>query len=103
MESFRIKDIVNACCGELISGNAENIVKGFSKDSRNICNGDLYVGIKGENFDGNSYCYDAIGKGAIGAIIEEEYKEKLDLDKIKDKNIIIVKNRGKSSTRYCYI
>lgn len=103
MESFRIKEIVNACCGELINGNAENIVKGFSKDSRNICKGDLYVGIKGENFDGNYYCYDAIDKGAIGAIIEEEYKEKLDLDKIKDKNIIIVKNRSKSSARYCYI
>lgn len=94
MENLKIKDIVKACNGKLLFGNEEEIVEGFSKDTRNINKGEIYVGIKGENFDGNSYYIEALEKGAIGAIIEEVYQSKLDLSSINNKNIIIVKDRN---------
>ncbi len=44
-------------------------------DSRKVQKGDLFVAIKGENFDGNEYATEAIKKGAVAAIIsDEKYK-----------------------------
>ena len=40
---------------ELILGNEDYIFTGFSKDTRTINSGDTYVGIKGENFEGNNF------------------------------------------------
>jgi UDP-N-acetylmuramoyl-tripeptide--D-alanyl-D-alanine ligase len=41
-------------------------------DSRKIEKGDLFVALKGENFDGNKFASDAIKKGAVAAIIDGE-------------------------------
>lgn len=92
MKNLTINEIIKSCNGKLIAGNEKDIIKGFSKDTRSINEGEIYVGIKGENFDGNTYYKDAIEKGAIGCIIEESYAENLDLSNIKEKNIIIVKD-----------
>jgi UDP-N-acetylmuramoyl-tripeptide--D-alanyl-D-alanine ligase len=36
----------------------------FSTDTRTVVNGDIFVGIKGDVFDGNLYCKEALEKGA---------------------------------------
>jgi len=41
-------------------------------DSRKVKEGDLFVAIKGENFDGNEYASQAIKDGAVAAIISDE-------------------------------
>lgn len=41
-------------------------------DSRKVQKGDLFVAIKGNNFDGNEYAKDAISKGAVAAVISDE-------------------------------
>lgn len=94
--NLNIEEIVNACKGKLICGNREQLVEGFSRDSREIKEGDIYIGIKGENFDGNSYYMQAIENGAIGCIIEEHYESNIDLEKVQNKNIIIVKDTIKA-------
>ena len=96
MEKLNIKDILKACDGELFCGNENIRVNGFSKDTRTINLGDIYVGIKGENLDGNSYYKEAIEKGAAACIIEEDFKNKLELESIKESTIIIVKNSVKA-------
>lgn len=91
-----IEEMVNACKGKLLCGNKEQLVEGFSRDSREIKEGDIYIGIKGENFDGNNYYMQAIENGAIGCIIEEHYESNIDLEKVQNKNIIIVKDTIKA-------
>lgn len=45
-------------------------------DSRNVPEGSIFFALKGDNFDGNAYAKDAIGKGAAYAVIDEkEYAE----------------------------
>ena len=39
-------------------------------DSRNIQAGDVFIALKGENFDGNRYAAEAIRKGAVLAIVD---------------------------------
>ncbi len=45
-------------------------IKGVSIDSRNIKEGELFIAIKGDRFDGHDFVPDAIKKGAWGALVE---------------------------------
>lgn len=42
---------------------------GVSTDSRSIAEGDLYVALVGERFDGHDFVADAFSKGAAGAVV----------------------------------
>ena len=56
--------------GVSVSGQGgEREIRGFSIDTRSIREGDLFVAIRGERFDGNAYVADAVEKGAVGAIV----------------------------------
>lgn len=92
MKDLLIQDILNVTKGELIVGNKQQICKGFSKDTRNINDGDVYIGIKGENFDGNKFWKQALEKGASCVIIENIDFEKENIEDYKDKTIIKVEN-----------
>ncbi len=65
-----VKDIILKCGGVLVCGNENLVLENFSKDTRTISAGDTYVGIKGENFDGNEFYKDAIDKGAKICILD---------------------------------
>lgn len=67
-----IKDIIDICSGRLISGNDKLKCQNFTKDTRTLQKGDIYVGIKGETFNGNSFYKEAIKKGASACIIDDE-------------------------------
>ena len=71
MKELKVKDILNICNGTLICGNENEICGDFSKDTRQMKPGDIYVGIKGENFDGNILYEEAIQKGAGICLLEE--------------------------------
>ena len=45
-------------------------IKGVSIDSRNIKEGELFIAIKGDRFDGHDFVPDAIKNGAWGALVE---------------------------------
>ena len=45
---------------------------GISTDSRNIVIGNLYIPLKGEQFDGHAFIHDALEKGANAVLIQED-------------------------------
>lgn len=92
MKNILVKDIIEICKGKLICGNKEEICENFSKDTREINNGDIYLGIKGERFNGSIFYKDAFEKGAKGCILQDIEISKEELDIYKDKFIIIVDN-----------
>ena len=67
-----VKDIIKICNGKLLCGDENIVCENFSKDTRTINFGDVYVGIKGENFDGNLFYKDAIKNGASVCILDNE-------------------------------
>ena len=65
-----VNDIIREGNGILLQGDSSLKLGDFSKDTRTIKEGDIYVGIKGENFDGNKFYLDALEKGAMGCILD---------------------------------
>lgn len=89
---IKVKDILDICNAKLIFGNLEEICEDFSKDTREINVGDVYIGIKGENFNGSSLFKKALENGAKVCIIEHtEIKDEIK-EKYKDRTLIEVEN-----------
>lgn len=56
--------------GQLTGGDAEGIITRVCTDTRTLQAGDLFVAIRGENFDGHDFLASAAGIGAAGALAE---------------------------------
>ena len=89
---MKIKDILEATKGKLIKGEENAEIKEFCKDTRIIKKGDTYIGIKGENFDGNTLWQKAFEAGAETVIVEGIDFSKENLEQYQNKNIIEVKD-----------
>ena len=89
---MKIKDILEATKGKLIKGEENAEIKEFCKDTRIIKKGDTYIGIKGENFDGNTLWQKAFEAGAETVIVEGIDFSKEKLEQYQNKNIIEVKD-----------
>ena len=89
---MNVEDIIKATNGKLLIGNLEEDCENFCTDTRKIQKGDIYVGLKGEKFNGNEYYKEALEKGAKVAVISGIEVTKEDLDQYKDKTIIEVKD-----------
>lgn len=84
-----VNKILEICNGKLILGKKEIEVDSYSKDSREIKDGDMYLGIKGERVNGNDYIESAFENGAMGCITDDNVNDTI-LEKFKDKVIIKV-------------
>lgn len=51
----------------------ERVAHGYSIDSRTIGTGELFFAIRGPRFDGHDFVPAALGKGAVGSVVEEAY------------------------------
>ena len=59
-------------------------VDGFSIDSRSIKEGQLYIAIKGDHFDGHDFVGEAIKKGASGAVISKDLHDSFPRIQVSD-------------------
>lgn len=57
---------------------------GVCTDTRNIKKNSIFFALKGGNFNGNQYAEEALEKGALFAIVDEEVSENEDVLKVKD-------------------
>lgn len=72
MDPLTLSEIATMSRTSLLSGDPEAPVCRVSKDTRTISKGDLYVALRGGNFDGNLFVGEAAARGAVGAICEGE-------------------------------
>ena len=64
-----LSEIANAVNGRMIG--ADVLLQSVGSDSRHIVKNQLFIGIKGENFDGNSYALEAIKQGAAAVLVSD--------------------------------
>jgi UDP-N-acetylmuramoyl-tripeptide--D-alanyl-D-alanine ligase len=67
---FSLDEIVKITGAKILYSNNSAGMFSFSTDSRNISPDQIYIPIKGENFDGHNFIEDAIKKSARGFFIE---------------------------------
>jgi UDP-N-acetylmuramoyl-tripeptide--D-alanyl-D-alanine ligase len=77
---------------EILEGLDSMEIKGISIDSRSIKEGELFVAIKGDRFDGHDFIPDAMKRGAWGALVERAVLEKKYVRLSELKNILPVEN-----------
>jgi UDP-N-acetylmuramoyl-tripeptide--D-alanyl-D-alanine ligase len=68
METITIKDVIAATQGKIISRGHETF-SGVSTDSRSIQEGELFIALRGKNFDGHDYMQKALDRGN-GAVVD---------------------------------
>lgn len=70
MEPITIADIQKATGGELVAGEAGRTISRISTDTRTLERDDLFIALRGRNFDGHDYLLDALGRGCAGIIYD---------------------------------
>jgi UDP-N-acetylmuramoyl-tripeptide--D-alanyl-D-alanine ligase len=74
MDPLSLRKIAEFAQGSLSVGDAGAMVSKASTDSRTLQAGDLFVPLRGENFDGHKFVAQASERGAVGAMVEESWK-----------------------------
>ena len=73
MDSLSLAQIAAFAEGTFAAGDRDATVTRVSTDSRTLQSGDLFVPLRGENFDGHKFIQQAGERGAVGAIVEEKW------------------------------
>lgn len=90
MQSLKCGEIIESTGGVLISGRADTEFINISTDSRKISQGDLFIPIIGEKFDGHDFINKAFESGASGCLTQK------DISPVEGKVIIKVEDTLKA-------
>ncbi len=74
MANFRTQEILDVAGGRLICGEMDTEATDVSTDTRKMKGGELFIAIKGPNFDGHNFVPDAISKGAKIILVQQNYR-----------------------------
>ena len=77
MNPLSILQIVDLAGAKLEQGDAKKSVEAISTDSRTIKRRELFVALRGENFDGHKFVEATAKAGAAGAIVDLDWKGKV--------------------------
>ena len=77
---FSLEEIIRGVNGELINNTGKSVfnstvfVSGVSTDSRSIAEGELFIALTGDRFDGHDYLAEIRDKGAAAAVVSDRTK-----------------------------
>jgi UDP-N-acetylmuramoyl-tripeptide--D-alanyl-D-alanine ligase len=74
MDPLSLQKIAEFAKGSLTAGDAKLMVSRISTDSRTVQSGDFFVALHGENFDGHKFIEQVCERGAVGAMVDENWK-----------------------------
>ena len=70
MDPTKVETLTRWAGGTLLSGAPEATVTVICTDSRTLKAGDLFLALRGPNFDGHTFIDEAVRRGAAGVIVE---------------------------------
>ena len=77
MNKLSITQIADFAGATLQGGDGTVLVDKVSTDSRTLKRGELFVALRGDNFDGHKFVEKAVKAGAAGAVVEAAWKGKV--------------------------
>ncbi len=82
MRPLTLSELVAPLSAQLVGEDSE--FTGVSTDSRNLAAGDLFVALKGENFDGHDYAAQVAGSGACALLVSAPVDSELPQLRVED-------------------
>jgi UDP-N-acetylmuramoyl-tripeptide--D-alanyl-D-alanine ligase len=70
MDPLTLPEIAAMSGAKLLGKDTGVSISNINKDTRSIQTGDLYVGLRGEKFDGNDFAADALLRGAAAVLLD---------------------------------
>src|SRR5437867_12910664 len=77
MNATTLSEIAALAVAKVESGDGNISIEKISTDSRTLKRGELFVALRGENFDGHKFVEAAAKAGAVGAIVDLDWKGKV--------------------------
>ena len=65
-----LRAAAQACAGQLLHADGDVVFSDVCTDSRKLQAGELFIALKGENFDGHDYAAAVLGQGAVACLVE---------------------------------
>jgi UDP-N-acetylmuramoyl-tripeptide--D-alanyl-D-alanine ligase len=84
---WTLDEVLEATGGKLLVNGAEQRFVGISTDSRSLGPGELFIALKGENFDGHQFVEQAVRRGATGVVVARQEAETVD---IQDHQVAVI-------------
>ncbi len=72
MLPLSLQEIAEACRGRLERADAQAVVTAVCTDSRAVAGGELFVGLRGESYDGDRFAASALERGAAAVVVRAE-------------------------------
>ena len=60
-----LSKVIEATKGIVTGGGKDLLFNGVTTDTRSACQGDLFIALAGENFDGHDYCETALNNSRV--------------------------------------
>lgn len=76
-EYKRTVESVAAIANATLIGNSSTVISGLTLSSKDVQEGDLFIALSGENFHGADFVPDAIARGAVAVLTDEEGASKV--------------------------
>ncbi len=73
METLTLQEVVDFAGGRLLRGNEARPVPAISTDTRTLHGREMFLALKGENFDGHDHVHAAASARAIGAFVNRSF------------------------------
>jgi UDP-N-acetylmuramoyl-tripeptide--D-alanyl-D-alanine ligase len=98
VEAVRAQDFVKAVKGTVANSKAMEgeTIKSISIDSRTLREGEVFLALVGERFDGHDFIPEAISKGASLVVAKREWWEQKGSTSVDDLSVIIVEDTLKA-------
>jgi UDP-N-acetylmuramoyl-tripeptide--D-alanyl-D-alanine ligase len=80
MLALTLAEVAAACGGRLEGGDPRTVVAAVCTDSRRLTGGELFVGLRGDTYDGDAYAAQALAAGAAAVMVRAATAEGLSAD-----------------------
>ena len=98
MLEIRLGELAKVMGGKLRAGpsDKDKSVQGISIDSRTVREGNLFVAIGGERFDGHQFVKQAVRKGAEAAVVAKDRMQTISQETLNAAAVVVVEDTKKA-------
>lgn len=85
----QLTQIISPIESNTTNSSLTKLATGISTDTRTLNEGDLFLALKGENFNGHEFAETAVAKGAVALVIQEQLGKKLDVPQFQVEDTLV--------------